>query len=53
MFSTVVINISDPCHSVQIVIKDQETFSLIVRGEYAIICGIEINKVSHCCFLKY
>ena len=46
------LNISDPCHSVKIVIEEHTQVRkflvcLIVRGEDAIICGIEIKKISH------
>lgn len=45
-------NISNPCHSVKIVIEEHAQVRkflvcLIVRGEDAIICGIEIERMSH------
>lgn len=45
-------NISDHCHSVKIVIEQHAQVRkflvcLIFRGEDAIICGIEIKKMSH------
>lgn len=47
----ILLNISDPCHSVKVVIEEHAQVRkllecLIVRGD-VIICGIEIKKMSY------
>lgn len=51
IFSTILMNISNPCHSVRVVIEEHAQVRkllvcLIVKGEDDTICGIEIKKMS-------
>lgn len=52
IFSMILMNICNPCHSVRVVIEKHAQVRkllvcLIVRGEDDLICGIEIKKMSH------
>jgi len=51
IFSTIVMNISDLCHSVKIIVEEhaqvRKFLVCLTVKEVAIVCGIEIKRIAH------